>query len=188
MENRGIKWTLDRLKRIMASAKEVGVGVGTTDTKGLPSPMVFPSITERISRRPRMSSSRTANENAMLISIHQKGRNSKKNRRLPKRNPFYLSEDEIKHVNNLWINIINEVTLGNIRIKIEERAADIGKYIADRWRYHIDHRMSEEGRTEDVMPGTERKKIKQTGRRGLPPLYRTGMLYRSFDYKIKKLR
>ena len=186
--NRGVKWTIDRIKRIMASSREVGVGVGTIDTRGLPSQMVFPSITEAVSRRPRMSGVRTANENSMLISIHKRGKHSWKNRRLPVRNPFFLTDEEKNHINGLWAGIINDITLGNVKVKIEERASEIGQYIVDKWRHHIDNKISERGRTEDVMPGTERQKVRQVGRKGLPPLYRTGMLYRSFDYKIKKFR
>ena len=186
--NDGIKWTLDRLKKISVIGREYSVGIGTTDTTGLPSQMVFPGVTERTVRRARRSGRRTANENSLLISIHRRGKHSNKNRRLPKRNPFFLTDEEYNHINNIWINVINELTLGSVSTDIEKKIEAIGVYIIDRWRYHIDNRIDETGRMEDVMPGTERQKVREVGRHGLPPLYRTGMLYRSFDYKIKKLR
>lgn len=183
--NRGIDWTLNRLKRIIAGAHEIGVGVGTIDTVGLPSPIVYP---EMYGRKPQKSSRRSASENATLINIHKKGGLTGTTRKLPSRNPFFLTESEYNHINDMWINIINELTLGKIKIKIEEKARDIGTYVADRWREHIEKRIGEKGKIEDVMPGTEKQKERDTGRRGLPPLYRTGMLYRSFDYKVKRYR
>lgn len=185
--NPGIKWTLDRIKKIKAGAHEVGVGVGTVETSGIPSPVIWPKKMRPGEKIP-FSSRRTSDENALLIRIHKKGGRTVSGRRLPSRNPFFLSADEYARVNAMWVNIINDLTLGRMVAQMEERAKRIGEYIVGVWKAHIDNRVGESGRIVDVSPGTEKQKERQTGRSGLPPLYRTGMLYRSFDYIVKRYR
>ena len=102
------------------------------------------------------------------------------------RNIEGVTSAERKKGQDIWSRATAEYAKHGRAIVLERAADKIGQLLVGAYRNHILRGAGADGKFRDVKESTKRIKKQQTGRGGLPPMYRTGALMRSFIYKVIK--
>lgn len=193
---------LGRINRLKSMYREIGVQSGCKDTSGY-----LWRSQGKDNPRTKEPDLRTNAKNTIILRWHARGggkpkrlasgekAKNKKGKQIyqhvPKRDVAFFSTDEIRDGNKIWqqgiVKILDKALASQ---ELERRAKELGEFMIATYRKHIDKRQGRDGTIKEVMPGTQKAKEREVGpqARGLPPLKRTGQLYRSFIYGIKRYK
>ena len=167
----GFGAVLQRANSIKA-IRPIRVSIGTQDTSG------------GVLRRKKGSDKRLPTRSAGLNMIILR-----KNARVGRKVNF-TSVAERREIDKLWVKATEKLVDGKKALDI---AARVGQKFIANLRSHIKQRRSETGRVRDVTKATQARKDREGARPSfyglseLPPLIRTGQLYRSFILHVREL-
>lgn len=209
----GLDPLMQKFQRIKKLGRAYGVRVGCKDTSGTSSEMI-PESKSRARRQ--VTKRRTAGLNVIILRYHAKGgrvpkrddegqvkvqRLGKKGQvlkrpkvvktNLPSRDIQFFDDKEMAAGNEIWKQGFVDTLEGTAKdpnAELLRRCDELGELMVQAYRDHIMQRRGADGPLAPVLPGTDRAKERATGKRGLPPLYRTGQLYNSFIFEVKRYK
>jgi hypothetical protein len=105
------------------------------------------------------------------------------------RNVIFLDKKEQEAGTRLWKASIADITSDRATFRPMVRGGTkVGDLMVDSIRTHVQQRRRERGTVKPVTPRVAREKAFETGRKNLPPLYRTGKLMGSLYPVVKELK
>jgi hypothetical protein len=128
-------------------------------------------------RGPNETERRSAGDNVTILRYHAKhGRNV----------VFLDAKDEARGI-EAWRRAC-EAAIDGQEHGLMRHAAAVAQIQVDAIREHVQQGRRARGRVKPNKRGTEKRKERETGKKGLPVLYRTGQLMESLTTSVRKLK
>lgn len=163
----GLAETYQRLERMRGLGRGYAVRVVTRSTHG---------TVKRI-RSGSEDVSRNAAQNAIIINAQAKAG----------RKFAFLSTDDAGATSRAWAAGFKDVVRGIGVTAMEQAAAKVGETLIAIYMRHLRNSEGEGGAFASVKPDTQKRKDRETGQTGLPPLIRTGQLLTALLFRARKL-
>ncbi len=104
------------------------------------------------------------------------------------RNVIFLDKQEEAAGTKLWTDAIDDVTSGRTKMRpLEDGASAVGTLMVEAIRLHVQQGRRERGRVKSLAESTIKRKERETGRKNLPALVRTGALMDSLTPVVERL-